>query len=78
MNEWVNGDDAGELAHALQREGWIPARRWGWRNVVGDQPSKVMRSLRRVLAAPITRASAERHLRSVIQRADEYNTDDKH
>jgi hypothetical protein len=30
------------------------------------------------LAAPITRASAERHLRSVIQRADEYNTDDKH
>ena len=23
MNEWVNGDDAGELAHALQREGWI-------------------------------------------------------
>jgi hypothetical protein len=79
LKQWVNSDDAGELAHALHREGWIQLHHVGgdgetwWETTIRGN-ALAQASFRR----PISRRTAERHLRSVIQRAEEYNPDDKH
>lgn len=72
-------DDGELLAQALEREGWLQRQGeaangevWWETTIKGNALAQA--SFRR----PISRATAERHLESVIERAKTYNADRKH
>jgi predicted nucleotidyltransferase len=77
LKQWA--DDADALAAALANEGWFQFK---FRDAEGDAwwetttrgNALAQASFRR----PITRKTAERHLKAVVQRAADYNTDPAH
>lgn len=77
LSEWAQ--DVESLARALESEGWFQRRYvaaggevWWETTIRGNALAQA--SFRR----PISRATAERHLKSVIERAEAYNADEKH
>jgi predicted nucleotidyltransferase len=77
LREWT--DDADCLADALEAEGLFHRHREGgdgqvWWETTIEGNALAQASFRR----PISRATAKRHLESVIERAQAYNADDKH
>jgi predicted nucleotidyltransferase len=77
LREWA--EDVDSLAQALETEGWFQRHSvakdgevWWETTVRGNALAQA--SFRR----PIRRITAERHLESVIRRAEAYNADEKH
>jgi predicted nucleotidyltransferase len=77
LSGWV--EDVDSLARALETEGWFQVRHvaadgevWWETTIRGNALAQA--SFRR----PISRATAERHLKSVIERAEAYNADEKY
>jgi hypothetical protein len=72
-------DDTESLARALESEGWLQRQAEGadgevrWETTIKGN-ALAQASFRR----PISRATAKRHLESVIERAKTYNADDTH
>jgi predicted nucleotidyltransferase len=79
LRKWVASDEVEELAGLLEREGWFERRHVGgdsetwWETTIRGNALAQAR-----FGRPITRTTAERHLHSVIERAREYNDDDRH
>ena len=77
LKQWADDDEA--LATALRDEGWFQLKfhdpdgdTWGETTTRGNVLAQA--SFRR----PITRVTAERHLKAVIQRVADYNADPKY